>query len=403
MGLFNWIFGNDENEQKRRQYEDLKDHNKEMDEYNWEQSERQYKYAVQSQNIGKKNNDNNIAYQEANLKQNYQNSVKIRNYQERQAMREYNKSVSNTAKNLDFNELAAQNALTQQVRANYETKVGLMLDENNTLMDYLSASTGIDLKKNQAEQKAIFDGVRNIQGFKSEAAGLGIKGAALRADGMDKTNQTILQGLKEAAKISAAGGQGRSATRAAMGVLAESGARQTAIATQLMFQEDELAIDLDSLEQAFLLDQTIVAATRENTLMGLNVESSLLDAKRAVEREGEKATRSNASARNKFVRQQIMQAKKQADMEAKARMFLKPEALPPIPKPYQLPRPKYQAVYKPDKPPESYTQAPTYANPWLQGLQGIISAVPAVVTAFATGGTSIPLSIKAAAVANMAL
>ena len=391
LGIGASLFGQkQQNDKASADQKDLKQYNKKIDEYNWEQTQAKYDYAVEGLKIAKQNAADNIAYQEASLAQNYQNAVAIQDFEYGQAVKAYNKSVAQAGKQLDYNSIAALNALNQQAQANYEAEVGLMFDENNSLLDYFSQTSGLALKKNQANQQYLFSQAKNQLGFKSSATKLGAKKSLLRFDAREQTNQAILQGLKESAKIRAGGGQGRSAARAAMGVMAESGARQSAIAAQLMYAEDDVQVDLESLEDQFVMEQTIALATKDNALAGINLETGLLDSKKDLQDQMMAATKLNLAAKNKFVKEQILQAKLQADINAEASMMLMPDALPPIPVPYQLPQPVFQEVFKPTKPPESYTAAAAYSSPWLAAGSAAVQSLPSVVQAFnPKGGTGL--------------
>lgn len=371
-----------QNDKASADQKDLKKYNEKLDDYNWEQTQAKYDYAVEGLKISKQNALDNIAYQEASLAQQYQNQVAIQDYEFSQSIKAYNKSVAQAGKQFDYNSLAALNAMNQQARANYEAEVGLMFQESNSLLDYFSKTSGLALKESATKQKYLFDTTRNQQRFRSGATKLGVKRQQGRFEARDSTNKAIIAGLKEAGKVRATGGQGRSAARAVMGVMAESGARQSAIAAKLMFAEDDIQVDLQSLEDQLVLDQTIALATKDNALAGINLETGLLDSKKALTDQQFAATKANLAERNKFVKQQILQAKLQADLNAEASMMLKPDALPPIPIPYALPKPVFQEVFKPTKPPETYTAAAAYASPWLAAGSAAVASIPSVVQAF---------------------
>jgi hypothetical protein len=82
------------------------------------------------------------------------------------------------------------------------------------------------------------------------------------------------------------------------------------------------------------------------------------------------AKMSNVAALNKIKAQSL-----QAAINAAASIALKPEIAPPMPKPISLPRPEYQDVYKPKKPPKPMKQVPYQQNLFASALGTIGGAV----------------------------
>ena len=370
------------NDSAKKQQKALKKYNKKVDEFNWAETERKYDYAVDGLEITKENNENNITYQEASMALDYGHKMGIRDFEHNQMERAYDKSLSQATKQMSFNEMAEMNAMGQQARANYETNVELLFDENNSLIDYFANTTGLDLKKTEALSQASFQDSKSQLSYQSGKGSLGIKRRSARAKGQQDVQNSILEGMKAAGSIRAAGGQGRSKAKAIQGILAESGARQASIANALMFAEEDINLNLGMLKDQMILDQTMILSARDSAMNSFNLETSTLSAKQSMDQLAYGETRSNIAARDTFVRDQIKQARLQADLNAEASIMLKPEMAPPLPIPYALPRPIYQDIYEPEKPPETYTAAAATSSPWLAGLGSLASSVPGVVSAF---------------------
>lgn len=370
------------NSSAKKQQRELEQNNKIVDKFNWAETERKYDHAVEGLEITKQNNENNLTYQEASMALDYGHRMSIRDYEHNQMERAYDKSLSQATKQMSFNELAEMNANSQQARANYETNVELLFDENNSLIDYFANTTGLDLKKSEALNQASLQESKAKLSYQSGRGSLGIKRRSARAQGQQEVQNSILEGMKAAGQVRAAGGQGRSAAKAIQGILAESGARQALIANKLMFDEEDIDLNLGMLKDQMILDQTMVLSARDSAMNSFNLETSTLDAKQSMDKLAFSETRGNIAARDIFVRNQIKQARLQADLNAEASIMLKPEIAPPLPVPYALPRPIYQDILKPEKPPATYTAAAATASPWLAGLGSLASSATSIAMPF---------------------
>ena len=289
---------------------------------------RQYDFAVEGLEITKKNNEINLQFQEYQSVQRYNYDMGIRAYEFAQANRVYDQSVSRALQQQTFNELATQAANIDQDRLYHEQLIDLALDETETLLNYGAAAAGVGLKKRAAKVAAI--------------------GSA---------QQQRVAALKATGAATARGVAGRSVARNVQGILAESGARQAAIVDKLMFDTEASDQELFKMNQQLVIDQVGFEFSRDSARL------------------------SDMAARNKIKAQAL-----QAAINAEASIALKPEIQPPMPKPIALPRPEYQDVYKPKKPPKPMKSVAITQNPFLAGLSGAISG--------AQSGLSIASGIK---------
>lgn len=276
---------------------------------------RQYDYAVEGLEITKRNNERNIRFQEFQSVQRYNYDMGIRAYEFAQANRAYDQSVSRAIQQQSFNNLATQAALTDQGRLYHEQMIGLAMDETQTLFNYGMAASGAGLKKRAAKIAAVGSAQQQ-------------RVAAMKATGASQ----------------ARGMSGRSAAKNIQGMLAESGAMQRSIVDKLMFDLEATDQDLFKMNQQLVMDQVGFEFSRDSARL------------------------SNVAALNKIKAQSL-----QAAINAAASIALKPEIAPPMPRPIALPRPEYQDVYKPEKPPEPMKNVAMTSSPFLAGLSGAIS------------------------------
>lgn len=135
--------------------------------------------------------------------------------------------------------------------------------------------------------------------------------------------------------------------------MAESGARQADIVQQMLFNEQGIDLDVTKLRGQLYLDKAMIGATRENVIYN------------------------DKAVRTRFIQEQL-----QADMNAMASIMTKPTALPPIPKPLAMPRPEYQDILKPKKPPKPKEVQAMTTNPWFALAGDVVN----IASAAATGG-----------------
>jgi len=287
---------------------------------------RQYDFAVEGLEITKENNEANLLFQENQAYQRYDYDMGIRAYEFAQANRVYDQSVSTALQTQSSNQLSEQAALTDQDRLYHEQLISLSLDENQTLLNYGAAAAGVGLKKRAAKVAAI--------------------GSA---------QQQRVSALKAAGATQARGVAGRSAARNVQGILAESGARQASIVDKLMFDTEASEQELFKMNQQLIIDQVGFAFSRDS------------------------ARFSDMAARNKIRAQAL-----QAAIAAEASITLKPEISPPLPKPFTLPRPEYQDVFKPKRPPKPMKEVPYQENLFATAVAKVGSAVAAGLTAGAS-------------------
>ena len=199
---------------------------------------RQYEFAVEGLEITKRNNENNLQFQEYQSVQRYNYDMGIRAYEFAQANRAYDASVSRALQQQSFNQLAEQAAIVDQDRLYHEQLIDLSLDETQTLLNYGAAAAGVGLKKRAA-----------------------------RAAAIGSAQQQRVAALKATGATQARGVAGRSAARNVQGILAESGARQAAIVDKLMFDTEASDQELFKMNQQLVMDQVGFEFSRDSARM----------------------------------------------------------------------------------------------------------------------------------------
>ena len=293
-----------------------------MHSYNWGETQRKYDYTVEGLEITKRNTEKNLQFQEAEREQQYDYGMGIRAYEHTQNMRAWDAQVSGAVRQQTFNELAEGAALVDQDRFIHEQLLSISFDETESLLEYGAAAAGLGLKKRQIKA-----------------------GAATQAQA------TRISALKATGAAQARGMAGRSAARNIQGMVAEAGARQGAIIDELMFNLEGTDMDFLRLNNQFTIDQVAFETSRESAKM------------------------SDVAARTKIKQQAL-----QAAIAAEASIGIKPEIAPPLPKPFALPRPEFQDIYKPKEPPKGMLAPAAQENLFAAGLSTVAPMVAAGLT-----------------------
>lgn len=316
-------------------------YNKKVWKYNNAEAERKYDHQVEALNIRQDNDTEQREYKEKINNNNYNHAMAIRDYDFNQANRAYEASVDAANKQISFNEIASNFAVKQQDRYAEEMIRGMMFDEKQTLANYALQSAGFENQRNQIINKR----------------------RSSKAAATFKTQAERIKGLKESGSA-AARGPGRSNAKAVQAAMAEAGANQAAIAEELMFGLSDLNIALDS-----------VRIKTEGMSNQLIIDQAKLAASVA-----------NLNANDKLTREQIAFNLKDANRRAKAAIPLRPEMTPPMPKPVALPKPEYQDIYKPKKPPKPKKGASAVLSTQPSMMGDAVTATMGMVQSFQKAG-----------------
>ena len=271
---------------------------------------RQYEFAVKENEKAQRNVEAELTFREETRKQEYDFGMGIRAWEHQQRLRAYDLSVSRALQQVTYNEIAENAALVDQDRLIHEQFLTLAFDETETLFNYAAAAAGVGLKQRQAKASAVTE-----------------------------AQATRISALKATGAAGARGMAGRSAGKTVQGILAETGARQAAIIDQLMFNTEAGDQELFKMSQQLLFDKAGFETSRESARM------------------------SDTAARTKLRMQRL-----QADIQAENTIALKPEISPPLPLPIALPRPEFEEIFKPKKPPLTEIPAAAQENLFAAGV-----------------------------------
>ena len=316
--------GYSQNKYQRELAKRQNEYNQALYKFEGEEMERQYNYRVDGLEIAKRNNEQNLRFQENSRQQEWNFGMAIRDYQHSQDLKEFAQSKAQYDAQKGFNELGEGFANLQQDRYMMEQKIGLQFDKQQTFVKYAGAVNGLGIQK---------------QKLKSSAA------ASLRQEG--------LQSLKEKGQAAARGQAGRSGAKQLNAAMMEYAIKEADIVNTLIL--DTAKVDLDLLLTNQQKAQDDLAAT---------------------------LTENNLDASDSMNRTKIKMARVQADLEAEANLMIKPEIAPPLPTPLALPRPEYQDIYEPKQGPEPMEAIPFQTNLGVAFVNQVAKAVT-----FAGAGT----------------
>ena len=328
-GVLDFVTGGSysSNKQAAEQADRTNKQNKKIDKFNEREADRANDYSAESLRITKDNNTRNRKFETDTLKSAYRHGRAIQKFEDQQALKEFRKSEKEAGKQIDFNVIAQRQALKDQNRYLAEQLADLTLTQREALNDYQFAAAGVSLKRKQARSEAAF-----------------------------ATRKASMAGLKAAGTAAARGQSGRSAAKVQQAIAAEVGANQAEIVEALL--NTEAGIDLDLLKMSNQLNDDMAKI---------------------------KLSQISLAESDKAARKKIKMERKQADMNALASILLKPDALPPLPKPIALPKPEYQDIFKKKAPPKAAKVVAPQQNLVAAGLNQAVNIASTAMGIYTQG------------------
>ena len=315
------------NREAREQADRTNKYNKKIDKFNEREADRSNNYSAESLRITKDNNTRNRKFETETLKSAYRHGRGMQKFEDQQALKEFRKSRKEGFDQIDFNVIAQKQALKDQNRYLAEQLAYLTLTQRESFNDYQFAAAGVSLKRKQARSEAAF-----------------------------ATRKASVAGLKAAGAAAARGQSGRSAARMQQAIAAEVGANKAEIVQALI--NTEAGIDLDLLAMSNQLNDDMAKI---------------------------KLSQISLAESDKSARKRIKLERKQADMNALASILLKPDALPPLPKPIALPKPEYQDIFKKKAPPRAANVVAPQQNLIAAGLNQTVNLASTAMGIYGTG------------------
>lgn len=296
----------------------------------------QYEFAEDNYLNQVQQAEENLRFQEIGLIDSFESQRGMRDFEFDMANRAYDKSVSQASDQKEFNRMAFDVANQEQNVKQKEDLLGVLFDESQTFLDYKANSTGLQMNKMNELIQADFKDAKITSKMAFDMGNLAIDRRKARSESQIETQKSILAGMKAAGEIRARGSGGRSSAKSVLGVMAESGAIQASIANGLMYAEQAMDLGVAQLQDMFILDQTMVVSARDKAINDASFGQSKLDSTNQLDREKISASRESIRNRDAVVRKQIINARKQSDLNAEAAILLKPERLPALSDPREL-------------------------------------------------------------------
>lgn len=305
-GILDFLTGgaSSQNKYAREVAKRTNEYNKKVYEFEGEEMERSYDYAVAGQNIKINNLERDIKYEENSAQQRWNYGMAIRDYEHSRDLGAYQQSIAQATAQKGFNKIADGFANLQQDRNKMEQQIELGLTEQETYLNYTAQAYGLQMKKKK-----------------------------LKSGAMSQMRQSSIAALKAKGQAASRGQAGRSVGKSLHAIQMEANIAENDIVNELM----------DNMSQ---VDMDLLVARHQNMQDNLALELS----------------RNNLEAADSLSRVQISMQRAQADLDAEASIMLKPEIAPPLPTPLTMPRPEFQEIYKPKQGPEPMEAVPYQAN-----------------------------------------
>ena len=440
-GFFDWISGKDPNKDLRAADYATNHANRERRGYDQDIIRDNYHFRVDQQEAQKNNTEANLRFQEEELQRSYEFREELRQYDFDQKNRAYDQSLSQKIGNDNFANLAFKISNREQDVYRDEQLQSLLFNQQDSVLDYMAKTSGLKQEKAQntlnrssksAELRLTRDNAMTDARFGESAANLKYESGAGKAKvtrrmqrgaAQFKTNNAILEGMKAAGKAKVTGGAGRSNAKAVQGIIAESGARQAAIANELMFAEQGIDLDLAILKDQLIYDQAMVTSARDRAqnsfslsqaavnanadlqAIGIDTRQGFADRNFEVNQQKISASRVSLGKRDSVVREGLQRDYDQALADNEAALMLKPEIYPAYnnPKEYLkqfddegneigwgLPRPEYPKIpmYR-ELPMPAEVKGARVPTGWA-AAPGIIAEGAAIAAGVVTGIGALP-------------
>jgi hypothetical protein len=120
-----------------------------VDNFNWKQTERQYKFAKKETGVARQNQENNLRYQEDTAARDYGYTLAIRNFEYANQVRAYNQSEKVYGDQRRLNAIASQDALNAESRRYNELIKGMSFQHQDMLVKGLQEAGAVEARAGQ--------------------------------------------------------------------------------------------------------------------------------------------------------------------------------------------------------------------------------------------------------------
>lgn len=338
------------------------EYNEKMYEYNLEERDRLYDYTMDQTNIARQNSENNIAYREELLKDDwkFKESLSIRDYNNQVAA--FNKSEEVYAKQLQYNYAAADQAFAENELQLFERKVSAQFNlekVESTLGRQLADAT---YKKRGIENQV--EGKQKATAFSKTLQGLQL--SSKEAETAANLQDTRLKGMDTEGRLMARGQSGNSVKRSVASIATQTGVMQARLVDSLVRAESQYKVGV--MREAQDLANYEYDAKNSISQINTSTEYNKYDAghaRRSID-ESVKSAQRSYNTQNMKIANDMFGANLKADAQRRAM----PQERIATPKPLALPRPDIQDPYRPGDPPEPIKNAGSGGVSTLGALSG---------------------------------
>ena len=340
-------------------------------EFNFEEAEDAYKYALEDISIAEWNFQQTKKHRDAQALRDWIDKDTMRMFDYNQQVKAYNASVESYGVQLEFNDIAADltTAAAQRAQQDKLTLMGYQFEDIQIAKTKAERDIGVKRRLNVQDLKS---GKRSLASSKDKLkAGAKARTAEMNA----KLEQQRIQGFVQEGKVLAQGRAGSSAVRAAFAARQASRRLEDAIMDAMGRAEQTTGLDLVSINQKLealgdkidLQDETLInelwdtrinveynEAQLKDQLKSQNLAFEAAEQKRKLDKYGE-------------------------DLRAREAIAPEPVLAPKISKPLELPEPQLQKPRKPRKGPRPIKGAAVTGH----GLAGLASGVQGITAAIA--------------------
>ena len=339
---------NSQNQAVKKQHE----YDKDVWNFNWEESERQYNFNKEGNQIARQNNENELGWREQTAVNDWAYGMKIRDYEYMNNMRQYTVGEETYKAQLGLNASAVSSAMDLENRWFHEQMIQNIYQDKDVLMS-------LNQLTQQTNMQYVQDNVELSMGMAQEMDQTFLKSQQMnqqqrtdRADSAFKAMDNMVAGLQAKGKARNTGNAGRSQAKAVQSVMASVGRQQAQIVDSITRKDAQYSLERTGLAQQLTQSHQTLKMKQKNLTDKRTQILGQANQTASFNREVLSKQLESAGMRTVTNRQKILQDRAQADMEAFSKRMLEPSLAPDLPVPYQLPRTIFQDPIKPKKPPK---------------------------------------------------
>jgi len=297
--------------------------------YNWDSAQRGYNHQILQNEIQRRDQAQQHAYQTAQHKQQwmYANALKEQEYNAQVAA--YNKSERMYEHQLQMNSISADMAMDAQNAQTEERYQALLFSEQRSFLDYTTKKTEGALQRMGADLDIYSKRLRAERDKKD----LTIKERTKRGVSAFRSQEELVKGMQALGQAKSRGQSGRSAEKQYQSIAAGLGRLQAARAYELNRSDLAYRLAMQGVDQT-LNEQEAAHLLTEGKL---DLDRLALEAGYEVTQAEEDATALSIKGAHERAGKKIIHDKYAADVSADFNRMSAPSRGVPIPKPLEIP------------------------------------------------------------------